>query len=39
MPVDETHTFILTDAQVAQQVIAFLANGRFRPVDDADETQ
>ena len=39
LAVDETHTFILTDAEVAEQVIAFLANGRFLPVDDADETE
>jgi len=29
--VDETHTFILTDGDVLEQVVAFLANGRFLP--------
>ena len=39
LAVDETHTFILTDAQVMEQVIAFLENGRFQPMNDADETE
>ncbi len=39
LAVDESHTFILTDGQVMEQVIAFLADGRFLPVDDADEDE
>ena len=39
LAVDETHTFILTDSRVMEQVIAFLGNGRFLPVDDAGETE
>ena len=37
LAVDETHTFILTDADVMEQVIAFLGNGRFLPADDDDD--
>ena len=33
LAVDENHTFILTDGDVMEQVVAFLANGRFLPVD------
>ena len=33
--VDKTHTFIPTDPNISEQVIAFLQDGRFRPVDDA----
>ena len=32
--VDETHTFILTDGDVLEQVVAFLANGRFLPAEN-----
>ena len=32
--VDETHTFILTDGDVLEQVVAFLANGRFLPPEN-----
>ena len=37
LAVDETHTFILTDGEVMEQVIAFLANGRFRPAENEGE--
>ena len=39
LAVDETHTFILSNAQVMRQVIAFLENGEFLPPDDADGTE
>lgn len=35
--VDETHTFILTDGDVLEQVVAFLANGRFLPAENEGE--
>ena len=37
LAVDESHTFILTDGDVMEQVVAFLANGRFLPVETEDE--
>lgn len=37
LAVDETHTFILTDGDVLEQVIAFLANGRFLPAGNESE--
>lgn len=37
LAVDETHTFILTDGDVMEQVVAFLANGRFRPAENEGE--
>ena len=39
LAVDETHTFILTDGDVMEQVIAFLENGHFLPEDDGDESE
>lgn len=37
LAVDETHTFILTDGDVLEQVVAFLANGRFLPAENEGE--
>ena len=34
LAVDETHTFILTAGDVLEQVVAFLANGRFLPAEN-----
>ena len=39
LAVDESHTFILTDADVFEQVIAFLRNGRFLPDDEDGEAE
>lgn len=39
LTVDETHTFILTDGDVLEQVIAFLENGRFLPEEEEDEAE
>lgn len=32
--VDQSHTLLLIEKQVVQQVLAFLETGRFQPVDD-----
>ena len=37
LAVDETHTFILTDGDVMEQVVAFLENGRFLPAEHEGE--
>ena len=37
LAVDETHTFILTDGDVMEQVVAFLENGRFLPAENEGE--
>ena len=37
LAVDESHTFILTDGDVLEQVVAFLANGRFLPAGNEGE--
>ncbi len=39
LTVDESHTFMLADSQVFQQVVAFLADGRFRPAEGAREAE
>lgn len=38
LAVDETHTFVIGNAKVAEQVVAFLANGRFQPPDHAADS-
>ncbi len=34
LEVDQSHTLLLIEKQVVRQVLAFLASGRFQPVDD-----
>ena len=34
LEVDQSHTLLLIEKQVVRQVLAFLATGRFQPVED-----
>ena len=36
LEVDQSHTLLLIEKQVVRQVLAFLATGRFQPVDDGN---